>query len=128
MLDAGQGVNEVVLAAQVASEKRNQGRKAGGGRAQKNSGKAAPPTPGPKVEKLQPTLQTPVSGVSNPPESVAPSPSPAPAPSSSRPPQPARQPGASGSNKRRKTRAEKRQIPAASGIQPIPESQPAPST
>ena len=129
VLDAGQGVNEVILAAQAAAEERIQQKKAGNGRAEKNSQKAAPP--GANVEKPQPPLQTPVSGARKEPENVAPCPSPAPEPSpvpSIRPPQPARQVGASGSDKRRKTRAEKRQIPAASNIPTIPESQPTPST
>lgn len=130
VLDAGQGVNEVILAVQAAAEERIERKKVAKGRAEKNSEKVAPSNPGANVEKLPPPLQTPVSSVGKEPENVVPRPSPAPEPSaipSIRPPQPA-QVGASGSNKRRKTRAKKRQIPAASNIPTIPESQPAPST
>ena len=131
VLDAGQGVNEVILAAQAAAEKRNEEKKARNGRAQKNSEKAVVPNPEAKVEKLQPPPQSSVSNARKVPENIAPCPPPATEPSptpSTHPPRPARPVEASGSNKRRKTRAERRQIPAASSITSTPESQPAPST
>lgn len=131
ILNAGQGVNDVILASQAAAKERNQGKKAGRRGAQKNSGKEVPPVPQPKVEELQPPSQTPTSSAAKPPENMASSLSPAPVPAPTlniQPPQPAKQPGANGSSKRRRTRAGKRQIPAASNIPPIPESQPAPST
>jgi len=131
MLAAGQGPKEVILATRAAVQDLNQGKKAERRRAQKKSGKDTLPVPQLKVEKLQSPPQAPTSSAAKSPENVAPTPSPAPGSTPTptiQSPQPARQPGASGSNKRRKTRKEKRQIPAASNIPPVPTSQPAPST
>ena len=116
ILDAGQGVNEVIWRTQAAAEERNREKKE---RARKNSRKDALPTTQPRE------MQTSQTFTSRPPPSPAPGAAPIP---STTPPQPVRQPGASGSNKRRKSRAKKSQMPAASNIPPIPGSPPAAST
>jgi hypothetical protein len=131
VLDAGQGVNEVIWQLKRLLRREIKRRRLGEEQPRRTAERSLLQSPSPKLRSCNYHYKLPLPSAADLSANVASCPSPAPEPSpipSIQPPQPARQPGASGSNKRRKTRAEKRQIPAASNIPPIPESQPAPST